>query len=308
MKFHTIFADFIKCSNESEVFQYFIETLTNSITVWDYFVDWQKVLSKFNNIEIYLHSLNYLIGKKDIEDGFRKLLKEIPAIAGIVPILIACRHAEFKILADYNLEQFEYKSFNFQNTDNLSESEINDIIDFIQNTGLLELLQNQTIKSIPDYVLGIEVGLDTNARKNRSGTIMEQVVENLISSICQENNFSYIPQATSQKIKSEFQIDVKVDKSNRRFDFAIKNKNILYLIETNFYGGGGSKPKATAGEYKTLFNFVSSQGHKFIWITDGLGWTSTLHPLEETFNHIDYTLNLQMISSGLLAELIRQQL
>jgi len=117
-----------------------------------------------------------------------------------------------------------------------------------------------------------------------------------------------MPQATSPKIILEWGIHVEVDKSTRRFDFAIKNGNTLYLIETNFYGGGGSKLKATAGEYRALFDFISSQGHKFIWITDGLGWKSTLRPLEETFNYIDYILNLKMVSTGLLSEIIIQQL
>ncbi len=119
--------------------------------------------------------------------------------------------------------------------------------------------------------------------------------------------FQYL-QATSPKIKREWGIKVEVDKSTRRFDFAVRNEDTLYLIETNFYSGGGSKLKATAGEYRDLFNFVSSQGHRFIWITDGLGWKKTLRPLEETFNYIDYTLNLKMVSTGLLSELIVQKL
>ena len=157
-------------------------------------------------------------------------------------------------------------------------------------------------------MLGIEVGLDTNGRKNRGGTTMETIVESLITTICEENNFVFMPQATSDKIKKQWNIDVEVDKSSRCFDFAVNNQNHLYLIETNFYGGGGSKLKATAGEYKGLFDFISSQGHQFIWITDGLGWKSTLHPLEETFKHIDYTLNLKMVVDGLLGEIIKQNL
>lgn len=308
MQFNSLFQKYFNCCDESEVFQYFKDTLTDSITGWDYFVDWQKVLANFRDIEIYLNALNYLVGKEDIENEFRYLLQQMPQIASAIPILIACRTFNFQILTDYRNNNFSYKSFNFRNQSLLFPQDIDDIVEFTKNTGVLELFKNKTLKSIPDYVLGIEVGLDTNGRKNRGGTTMETIVESLITTICQENDFVFISQATSDKIKKQWNIDVQVDKSSRRFDFAVKNHNNLYLIEANFYGGGGSKLKATAGEYKSLFDFISRQGHKFIWVTDGLGWKSTLRPLEETFRHIDYTLNLNMVVSGLLGELITQNL
>ncbi|AKG23604.1 type II restriction endonuclease [Calothrix sp. 336/3] len=304
MKYNSLFSSYLNCSNDSEVFEYFQTTLTDSITVWNYFVDWQKVLKKFADMEIHLNTLNYLIGKDNIEEEFAKLLEISPQIVSVIPILIACRTATFQILTDYESGKFSYKSFNFQRQTSLSPSEIEDILEFTRKTGLLELFAKKTIKSIPDYVLGIEVGLDTNARKNRGGNTMEVILETLIRDICEQNNLLYISQATSEKIKTAWNIDVEVDKSSRRFDFAVRNQENLYLIEANFYGGGGSKLKATAGEYKTLFDFLSKQGHKFIWVTDGLGWKTALRPLEETFRYIDYTLNLNMVIRGLLQELI----
>jgi type II restriction enzyme len=308
MKFNYLFEEYLHCSNESEVFQYFQDTLTDSITGWNYFVNWQKVLSQFRAVEINLNTLNYLIGKEDIEKSFRDLLQQSPQIICVIPILIACRTYDFQILTNYKNNNFNYKTFNFKNKTTLSIAEIDDIVEFVKNTGILELFKNKTLKSIPDYVLGIEVGLDTNGRKNRGGTTMETIVENVITTICQENDFVFMPQATSDKIKKQWNIDLEVDKSSRRFDFAVKNDSNLYLIKANFYSGGGSKLNATAGEYKSLFNFISRQGHQFIWITDGLGWKKTLHPLEETFKHIDYTLNLKMVVDGFLGELIAQKM
>jgi type II restriction enzyme len=249
-----------------------------------------------------------LVGKDDIEGEFRSILSQYPSVVGIIPVLIACRASSFRILMDYTEGNFTYKLFSFKQKNKLSEQEISDIIEFTQQTGLLELFKNRIIKSIPDYVIGVEVGLDSNGRKNRGGTTMETIVEALLQQVCQEQGLLLMPQATSPKIRSEWGIHVELDKSSRRFDFAVRSENVLYLIETNFYGGGGSKLKATAGEYRALFDFISSQGHKFIWITDGLGWKSTLRPLEETFNHIDYTLNLKMASTGLLSEIITQKL
>lgn len=304
MKFDVLFEDYLNCSNKTEVFSYLQNTLTDSITVWDYFVNWEKVLNRFKNIEMHLNLLNYLIGKENVEQELRKILSNYPHISSIIPVLIACRNSEFKILTDYSNGNLSYKSFNFKSKNNLTSREIDDIVDFTKQTGLLELFKDKTIKSIPDYILGIEVGLDSNGRKNRGGTTMETIVKSLLQPICQQQNLLLMPQATAGKIKKEWDIEIAVDKSSRRFDFAVKDNNTLYLIETNFYGGGGSKLKATAGEYKTLFDFIASQGHKFIWITDGLGWRSTLRPLEETFNHIDYILNLKMVATGLLAEII----
>ncbi|MGF1486329.1 MAG: type II restriction endonuclease [Prochloraceae cyanobacterium] len=308
MKLNPVFQQYLNCSNEPEIFQYLQDTLTDSITLWDYFVNWDKVLNNYREIEINLNLLNYLVGKENIEEELRLLLNKYPNVVSVIPILLACRNSNFKILTSYIYGEFNYKFFDFQTKNKFTKQEIDSVIEFANETGVLKLFKNKVIKSIPDYVLGIEVGLDTNARKNRSGTTMEKIVENLLKKIKQQQNLSLISQATSEKIKKEWGIEVKVDKSSRRFDFAIKNNDILYLIETNFYSGAGSKLKSTAGEYKTVFDFISSQGHKFIWITDGLGWKKVIRPLEETFDRIDYLLNLKMASSGLLAAIISQKL
>ena len=308
MKNSQVFHDFLGSAATKDVFKHLKNTLTDSITIWDYFVNWQKVLSNFKSVEIHLNTLNYLIGKNNIEQEFRELLQTYPGIYSAIPILIACRTKNFRILTSFTEGHFQYKGFNFSSQSLLFPENIDAAVEFVRETGVLELFKNRTIKSIPDYVLGIEVGLDSNGRKNRAGDTMEIIVEELVKPICNASNFTYIKQATAEKILIEWDIVVEVDKSSRRFDFAINNQELIYLIEVNFYGGGGSKLKATAGEYKGLYDFLTAQNHKFIWITDGLGWKSTLKPLEETFNYIDYTLNLNMASSGLLAEIIKQQL
>lgn len=308
MKFNPIFQQLLECSDDSDVFRYFKANLTDSIMMWDYFVDWDKAIENFNNIEIYLNLLNYLIGKEDLEKELRQLIINFPDVVKVIPILLACRTSKFKILVEYTEGNLNYENFNFSHQSELNERDIEVIIKFTEKTGILNIFRNKQVKSIPDYVLGIEVGLDSNGRKNRGGNTMETILKNILQKICREHDFLLIKQATYSKIKQDWDIEVKVDKSTRRFDFAVKNQDTLYLIETNFYGGGGSKLKATAGEYKGLFDFIASQGYKFIWITDGLGWKSTLRPLEETFNHIDYTLNLKMVSTGLLSEILIQKL
>jgi len=303
----TIYKNLFNCSTANEVFNYFSKTLNDSITYWDYFVNWDKVFGNLQNLEVELNTLNYLIGKDNIEKEFKMLLTRQHSIARLIPLLLACRESDFKILTDFTGGNLKYENISFNFNAPLSNQDIEKVCRFAYKTNLLELFKTRKIKSIPDYVLGVEVGLDSNGRKNRGGTAMEKIVESLLAPICTKNKLLYMKQATSEKVLEQWGIKLKVDKSNRRFDFAVKRDNKLYLIETNYYSGGGSKLKATAGEYKSLYDFITTQGHSFIWLTDGLGWRSTLRPLEETFNHIDYTLNLQMVITGILDSILNQQ-
>jgi type II restriction enzyme len=175
---------------------------------------------------------------------------------------------------------------------------------FMKESGFLNLLSNRNIKSIPDYFLGVEVGLDSNGRKNRGGTAMETITELFVKDICDRKGFEYIAQATAAKIKSKWNKDITVKNSSKTVDFAINTPQKLYLIETNFYGGGGSKLKSTAGEYSDIYNQWTSDGHQFIWVTDGIGWKTTQRPLRDTFNSTDYIINLDMIQKGILEGII----
>lgn len=304
MKYTSIFKTKIRCNNEKEVFAYLISNLNDSIRYWDYFVNWEKVLGNTRELEVDLNILNYLIGKTNIEGEFSALLKKYPQLVRLIPVLLACRESDFKILTDFASGNLKCETFSFGNRNKLSEKEIADTVRFVRETGLLKIFQEKTIKNVVDYTIGVEVGLDSNGRKNRGGTAMEDLVETHIKNICKQNGLHYIKEATADKIRDKWGLKLKVDKSSRRFDFAVYNGKRLYLIETNYYGGGGSKLKSTAGEYKTLYNFLTKDGHKFVWVTDGIGWKKTSRPLEETFNHIEYLLNLKMLSEGLLEEII----
>ena len=304
MKYSSIFKNGVGCKDEREVFAYLINNLNDSIRYWDYFVNWEKVLGNTRDLEVDLNILNYLIGKNDIEKEFSYLLKKHPQVVRLIPVLLACRENQFKILTDLSSGNLKYEDFSFKNKKSLSGAEIANAVRFAKETGLLKLFKDKRIKNVVDYTVGIEVGLDSNGRKNRGGTAMERVVEAYIKGICKAHGFSYIKQATSEKVFAEWELKLSVDKSSRRFDFAVYNGKSLYLIETNYYGGGGSKLKSTAGEYKALYDFLTKDGHKFVWVTDGIGWQSTSRPLEETFNHIEYLLNLKMLTNGLLEDII----
>ena len=308
MKFSRVFAKVLGCKNEEEVFSYLCNTLNDSIKYWDYFVNWPKVIGNIKDLEVDLNILNYLIGKTDIEKEFGYLLSKHPQILRLIPILLACRERDFKILTDVEEGNLEYEEFSFKPPKALSSAEISKAVKFAHESGLLEIFQNKIIKNVVDYTVGVEVGLDSNGRKNRGGTAMEKIVKTFVEELCERRGFEYMAQATSDKVREKWNLKLSVDKSSRRFDFAVFNGKSLYLLEANYYGCGGSKLKSTAGEYKALFDFINRDGHKFIWITDGLGWHSTKKPLGETFNHIDYLLNLKMLSVGLLDDIIIKNL
>ncbi|MCF6297989.1 MAG: type II restriction endonuclease [Flavobacteriaceae bacterium] len=282
-------------------------TLQESIFTWDYFTDFEKVKINVNRVEKELNILNYLIGKNNVESEFISLIEEYPNVRKALLLLIAVRKdklTDTPIITDMDTLIPENKKYIFY--DDIDENIKKELLIFFRETGLKDIFENKYVKNLVDYCFGVEVGFDTNARKNRTGTLMEDIVSNYLAEFCKENNeFSYIEQATQKRIKEAFSYTIEIDKNSRRFDFALYNNNTkkIYLIEVNYYSGGGSKLKATAGEYQYLNDFVKSQNIDFIWITDGKGWLTSLNPLEETFNHNDYVINLEMIKNGVLKEI-----
>jgi len=280
-------------------FNNLITTFKSSIKTWDYFVNWKKVFANSSDLEITLNKLNYLLGKENLKDEFKKLYSSNPDIVKALPVLLAVRENKLEVF-DKITKNSEF--FDFSGTEKDSEK----YYEFLEKSGLARLFQKDGVKNLVDYVMGVEVGLDSNGRKNRGGSLMEEIVESFISELCNKNGFEYLSQARSTAIKSKWGVDVKVDKSERSFDFAVfnpKNKKVK-LFEVNFYNGGGSKLKAVCGEFKSLHTELKDQNIDFIWITDGLGWFTTKRPLEETYNHNDYVFNLNMLEAGILDKLV----
>mgnify|MGYP006294970579 CR=1 FL=1 len=290
------------------MFDYFISHLRTSIKTWDYFVNWQKVNNNHSSVELELNTLNYLIGKdENIKDEFIALIKKQPAIIKTFPILLAVRENRLEILKDYEAGDLSYLNFDFSEKNEISETEAKKIYSFFEKSGIKDLFMNKRIENFVDYVYGVEVGLDSNGRKNRGGKLMENIVEVFVNKIVKGNKaLDYLPQATPKKIKAKWGFEVKFNKSARSFDFAVYDSNTkkIYLIEANFYNGGGSKLKSVCGEFKSLHRDLAKQNIDFIWVTDGKGWESTKRPLEETFNNNYYVLNLNLIENGALKEIL----
>lgn len=226
---------------------------------------------------------------------------QYPQVVKVFPYLIASRERSFEVLTD--ITNFICDKFDFS-IKKPTADEAQHLAAFIIKSGLGKILSDRYVKNLYDYVVGVEVGLDSNGRKNRGGTTMEFIVSNYIKQIAKKYNCQYIEQATAKKISQYWGVDIAMDKSSRIVDFAINKDGKLYLIEVNFYSGGGSKLKSTATEYVEMYKRYHSQNIEFIWITDGAGWQSTLKPLREYFDKSDYLLSLSMLHEGILDKII----
>jgi len=292
-------------------FQKLISTLQDSIFTWDYFSDFGKVEKNVDKIKKELNLLNSLIGSQNIEKDFIELVREYPKTRKVLPILIAIRESKLKemdIISDVKKFIPENKSYLFN--DKFNNKIEKELLNFFKESGLKSIFENKNIKNIVDYVFGVEIGMDTNARKNRTGVLMENLVEKFIADFCEENkNFKYLAQANKKKIKDNFGYDIKIDKNNRSFDFAVLNikKNKLFLFEVNYYGTTGTKLKATAGEFEKLNTFLKKQSLNLYWITDGKGWISSKKSLEEAYLKNDGNIfNIEMLKEDVLKEILNK--
>lgn len=247
----------------------------------DFFCDFDKISANVSEVEMSLNTLNYLIGKEDLAKGVSDIWQRDHKVFEVLGILIAVRDEGKKPVVDSKGNVVLLKSF--------FESELK-VVEFLQETGLADIFYSRRIKNLVDYVFGIETGLDTNARKNRSGHIMEGTV----ARIFRENNVEFRQEVYS----SEFP-DLKVlGTDEKRFDFLVETNNMKYLIEVNFYSGGGSKLNEVARAYTELAPKINSvDGFEFVWITDGIGWKSARNKLEEAYNTIPSVYNLTNVSS-----------
>jgi type II restriction enzyme len=286
-------------------FTAFVDTLRPSLKLWEYFVNWDKVFKNTRELEIQLNLWNFLLGKDDFENSFNELLGKHPEIVQALPALIVRDGAsskKFSIiqnLADLRASEKLYDFSKPANTNALRAA----ALEFVNESGLRRIFEKDGVKNLVDYVLGVEAGLDSNGRKNRSGNSMETVVGKYLEIFCLKNDLDFFAQATAAAIKARFGFTVPVDKSSRIFDFAVTDGKKLVLIEVNFYGGGGSKLKATAGEYVGLYELIKAPNREFVWVTDGQGWLTTLKPLRAAYDKVDYVWNLSQLSDDYLADL-----
>ena len=284
---------------EKRNFQMWLSKFRYSIADFGYYIDFNKVYKNTDSIKVELNILNSLIGSKNIEADFEKLVSKYPEILKCIPILLAVR--EYEIFAG---ENGDVKLFTFDKQINtISEYKL-----FMKKTGLFDLLSNHIINNLYDYVTGVETGLDSNGRKNRGGHQMEDLVENYIKKAGFKRDVNYFKEMYISEVSKKWNIDLSAvsnqGKMEKRWDFVVKTDNCIYLIETNFYGSGGSKLNETARSYKTIATEMKNvKGAKFVWFTDGAGWKSAARNLEETFDVLEDLYSINDMQNGIMKKL-----
>jgi len=239
-------------------FQLFMSQLIETNRSLDFYCDFPKIKENVDKISLKLHQLNYLLGKENMHEAIEQLWNENPKVfePQVLQILIAVRSEYDSVIAAQDGSSIKLHEFS---------SSPERVKEYFDKTGLTKVFQDKNITNVVDYVFGIETGLDTNARKNRSGKIMA----NKIANILKRNNIIFDTEEPSTKFK---ELSV-LGKDKKTFDFVIKTKITTYLIEVNFFSGGGSKLNETARSFSEIASKIQKiPDFEFVWITDGGGW------------------------------------
>lgn len=261
-------------------FATFMSQLKETNQTLDFFCDFDKIHDNVEDIKLSLCMLNSLIGATDMQSAVETIWRRDKSAFNVMDILIAVRSEGKKKVLNSLGECVVL--------DSLFES-VEGVMEFLNDTGLAEVFQSQKITNLVDYVFGVETGLDSNARKNRSGHVME----NVVAEFFENNGVDYRTEVYS----SEWvEMTKALGDDEKRFDFVIETPQKIYLIEVNFYSGGGSKLNEVARAYSDIAPKINAvDGFEFVWITDGIGWNSARNKLQEAFNIIPSIYNLTSI-------------
>lgn len=284
----------------SRDFGSWLSKFRSSIANYGYYIDFDKVYRNVNDIKVELNILNSLIGSIDIENDFKNIITKYPETLKCIPILLAVRANEIYAIDGDGEFSYDFKKANYSPEQYAV---------FMRKTGLFELLENHIIHTLVDYVTGVETGLDSNGRKNRGGHLMEDLVESFIVKAGFVKGMTYFKEMYIHEITELWDIDLSAisnsGKVEKKFDFVIKTDKCIYGIETNFYASGGSKLNETARSYKQIAQEVATiDGFEFVWFTDGQGWISARHNLEETFDVMEHLYSIDDLEHEIFNQLI----
>ena len=265
-----------------EQFDTFMSQLLETNATLGFYCDFNKIRKNVADIEISLNMLNYLLSQQDLESAVKSLWERDKTVFDVLPILIAIRKRDNKkvVTTDGNIVPVTSYLTSFEG-----------IMEYLEKTGLAKIFKEKTINNLVDYVFGVEAGLDSHARKNRSGDVME----NLVAEIFAKNGISFRKEVYSTDYP---EIHKMLDGDKKRFDFVVKTKECTYLMEVNFYSDGGSKPNEVARAYTELAPKINSvDGYVFVWITDGIGWRKAKSMITAAYMAIPDVYNLTDIKS-----------
>lgn len=264
-------------------FDNWILNFKESIANFEYYIDYDKIYKILNTYKNEIILMNTLCGSKNIEEDWNILFDNHPEIVKIIPLLVAISNNRIPCTNSNGLI-----IYNFKNGAITKE----ECAYFMKRMHIFEDLSSGMISDVKSHLYGCLKGLDSNARKNRGGHLMENLIEDYIVAAGYEENKTYFKEMYLSDIESNFDLDLSKISSNgdteKRFDYVIKTDDCVYGIECNFYSAGGSKLNETARSYKMIAEEAKNiEGFKFVWFTDGKGWISARNNLKETFKVLD---------------------
>lgn len=297
----SLYKKHLKINTLDELIKEFQGTLLESNMTFSYFCDWDKIKKNVEKNKYEINILNYLVGVKDVKAKLQEILKKNPETLKIIPLIIAVRDLDIAVIKDSERPIETLSKYNFDKKA-LTDADIKDIVSFCEDSGIVALFSDFRIKDLRDYLLGVETGLDTNARKNRSGTAMESLISPILKKI---KGITVYSQQSFESICGKNGIPKCDGIENRKFDFVVKAPTKCYNIEVNYFSGQGSKPQEIVDSYINRNNELKRAGWGFIWITDGVGWKSGINQLTKAFKEMDYVLNVVLAKKGLLQDILK---
>ncbi len=298
--------DFFELDTIEEISAEFRKTLVTTNRSYLFYVDWEKVQSRVKAINTELSLLDSLINSRVLKQDFYTLLKKYPEVVKVLPILLAIRELTFDVIESFDEEDTSVVtySFNKQKGEALSDEEIQSFYNLIEKSGAKDLFT--TIKSFRDYILGVEVGMDTNARKNRSGNAMELILAPFMEQTAEEAGLKFFAQKQFGVVEQEAGVTFPELLKNKKFDFLFAKNGKALNVEVNYFFGGGSKQEII-NSYIDRQAKLQGIGSSFMLITDGQAWNKNINnELTSGLNALDYVLNLSFVRCGFFAKALEE--
>lgn len=305
-----------KNMSTDELAEIFVDNLVATNRGFNFYVNWGNVLD-YRKFAIELNAMNVLIRCDDIHAKFVELARKLPTVIATFPLLFALSKGERKAVwkgetnlrvVNEDLDEDDFYSYNFNVSElngNLSDETIEIYYIFFEKMGLKNLFENLLEKSVIDYVIGVLVGLDSNGRKNRGGTVFEDACEPIIASICKKYDISLLSQKKFKVLKN-YGFTISPDIANRKSDFILIKGNKALNIEVDYFFKKGSKPEEIIDSYINRQNDLKKLNIGFILLTDGLCWDNKdKNQLQKGFRHLDHLINYHLAKYGMLDEILK---
>ena len=191
--------DYLKQTAEQKFNQFMAGRVETNRTP-AYWVDWRKVRKHVGRYRSKLTKLDCLVGNNNIVAKAKELFEKEPELLSVIPLLLGTRNMQIFVLVN-DPKNYQTYTLDFANPD---LKQLDKYLNFIQQAGLFDMMANTIKEPLVNFAYGIEVGLDTNARKNRSGFQNETILADNLALIKKEHpTWQVATQVSGAEIKNK---------------------------------------------------------------------------------------------------------